>query len=118
MGLMYTLRFMPLNSKMFPMALLVILLAISMVSLFVMRKKFASVDLSKYKASYIIYALFIVYLLVMPLIGYMAATSLFLIASMLYLKPKGSKITAVVVSLVFAGALTLGFSVLLQVPLP
>lgn len=117
-ALLTTLQSMPLISKIFPMALLFILFAVSLVLLFLSRKGYEKIDLTKYRNGYIIYAIFAVYIVVVPVIGYFPATAVFLLVSTLLIKPKASKITTGIATFVLAGALTISFSYFLRIPLP
>jgi putative tricarboxylic transport membrane protein len=66
------------------------------------------------------FASLILYALLFQVIGFMAATVLYMISQMLLLAPKNKKpyITAIVVSLVFSGAIYLVFTKLFWIMLP
>lgn len=65
-------------------------------------------------------ALFVLYVLAMPILGYVPATTVYLVAMQLYLRPRGPKGIAAVVLLSAVGsyALALVFTQFLHVVLP
>ncbi len=116
-ALIYSLRDVPANPRLFPLALL-ILLGTTGIALFLRKKPGGGFALGKSFLSLLYYGLFIAYIFLVPVIGFPASTAIFLAIAIAALKYRRPFYVTVAIAVATAFCLQYFFSGFFGLPLP